>query len=102
MYIKKKIFLQMSIAFTEDVGVLYIKISCQIKTSFKILSLMFQLDLNAERNTPPLALVYGMFMSRRFHELSRIQRLNTMLLSDGNASITISLKLLIRILCGNI
>ena len=53
---------------------------------FKILSLMFQLDLNVEKNTPPLALVYGMVMFRRFHELSHIQRLNTVLLSDGNAS----------------
>lgn len=53
---------------------------------FKILSLMFQLDINPERNTPPLALVYGMVMFRIFHELSRIQRLNTVLLSDGNAS----------------
>lgn len=49
---------------------------------FKILSLMFQLDINQERNTPPLAPVYGMVMFRRFHELSRIQRLNTVLLSD--------------------
>ena len=48
--------------------------------------MMFQLDLNVERNTPPLALVYGMVMFRRFHELSCIQRLNTVLLSDGKAS----------------
>lgn len=53
---------------------------------FKILSLMFQLDLNAEKNTPPLVRVYRMAMFRRFLELSRIQRLNTVLLSDGNAS----------------
>lgn len=53
---------------------------------FKILSVLFQLDPNAEKNTPPLALVYGMVMFRRFHELSRIQRMNTVLLSDGNAS----------------
>ena len=53
---------------------------------FRILSLMFQLDLNAEKNTPPLVLIYGMVMFRRFHELSRIQRLNTVLLSDGTAS----------------
>ena len=39
---------------------------------FRILSLMFQLDLNAEKNTPPLALVYGMVMFRRFHKLSHI------------------------------
>ena len=39
---------------------------------FKILSLMFQLNLNAEKNTPPLALVYGMVMFRRFHKLSHI------------------------------
>ena len=53
---------------------------------FKIVSVMFQLDFNAEWNTPPLVLVYGMVMFRRFQELSRIQRLNTVLLSDGNAS----------------
>ena len=62
-------------------------------TVLKVLSLMVQLDLDREKNTPPLALIYGIVMFKRFHELSRLQRLNTVLLSDGNASKEISLLL---------
>lgn len=60
-------------------------------TVFKVLSLMLQLDLNREKNTASLALIYGIVMFKRFHELSRLQRLNTVLLSDGNASKEVSL-----------
>lgn len=60
-------------------------------TVFRILSNMLQLDLNPEKNSAPLALVYGIVMFKRFHELSRIQRLNTVLLADGNASKEVSL-----------
>ena len=47
---------------------------------------MIQLDLNQDKNTAPLALIYGVVMFKRFHELSRMQRLNTVLLYGGNAS----------------
>lgn len=53
-------------------------------TVFKILSAMIQLDLNQDRNTAPLALIYAVLMFKRFHELSRV--LNTVLLYSGNAS----------------
>ena len=55
-------------------------------TVFRLLSSMMELDLNREKNTPALALMYGILMFKRCHELSRLQRLNTVLLSDGNAS----------------
>lgn len=55
-------------------------------TVFTILSKMIQLDLNRDKNNAPLALIYGIVMFKRFHELSRVQRLNTVLLYSGNAS----------------
>lgn len=55
-------------------------------TVFTILSTMIQFDLKQDRNTAPLALIYAVIMFKRFHELSRVQRLNTVLLYSGNAS----------------
>ena len=55
-------------------------------TVFRLLSWMIQLGLNREKNVAPLALIYGIIMFKRFHELSRLQRLNTVLFSEGNAS----------------
>lgn len=55
-------------------------------TVFTILSTMIQFDLNQDRNTALLALIYAVIMFKRFHELSRVQRLNTVLLYSGNAS----------------
>ena len=55
-------------------------------TVFGLLSWMIQLDLNREKNVAPLALIYGIIMFKRFHELSRLQRLSTVLFSEGNAS----------------
>ena len=49
-------------------------------TVFTILSTMIQLDLNQDKNTALLALIYGVVMFKRCHELSRVQRLNTVLL----------------------
>ena len=55
-------------------------------TVFTILSTMIQLDLSQDKNTAPLALIYGVIMFKRFQKLSRLQRLNTVLLYSGNAS----------------
>ena len=54
-------------------------------TVFSLLSCMIQLDLNREKNIALLALFYGIIMFKRFHELSRLQRLNIVLFSEGNA-----------------
>ena len=47
---------------------------------------MVQLDLSSEKNAASLALIYGIIMFKRCHEISRLQRLNTVLFSEGNAS----------------
>ena len=55
-------------------------------TVFKILSSMIPFDLDLDKTTVPLVLIHGIVMFKRSHEMSRLQRLNTVLLSDGNAS----------------
>ena len=55
-------------------------------TVFTFLSKMIQLDQNPEKRTAPLALVYGLIVFQRCHELSRIQRVNTVLLTEGDAN----------------
>ena len=55
-------------------------------TVFQILSNMLQYDVNREKNTASLVLMYAVLMFRRCHELSSIQRINTVLLAEGNAN----------------
>ncbi|KAJ7373248.1 hypothetical protein OS493_012837 [Desmophyllum pertusum] len=55
-------------------------------TVFNILSAMIQFDCNEDKKTAALALIYSIIMFKRCHELSRIQRVNTVLLAEGNAS----------------
>ena len=43
-------------------------------TVFTILSSMIQFDLNQDKTTASLVLIYGIVMFRRCHELSRLQR----------------------------
>ena len=65
------------------------KIESLCPTVFTILSTMIQLYLNRDKNTVPLALIYGVVLFKRFHELSHVQRLNytqSLLLYSGNAS----------------
>jgi hypothetical protein len=53
---------------------------------FRILSELFELGYNEEKKIAPLCLVYGMVMFKRCHELSFLQRINTVLLADSNAN----------------
>lgn len=55
-------------------------------TTFSILAAMIQLDNNEEKKTAAMALIYSIIMFKRCHEMSRIQRVNTVLLAEGNAS----------------
>ena len=55
-------------------------------TVFQILFNMLQYDVNREKNTASLVLMYAVLMFRRCHELSSIQRINTVLLAEGNAN----------------
>lgn len=63
-------------------------------TVFRVLSRMILLDQNPEKKTAPLALLYGLIVFQRCHELSRIQRVNTALLTKGEASLEVILIIL--------
>ena len=43
-----------------------------------------------EKRLPPLCLLYGVIMFIRCHHLSRIQRINTVLMTEGKASGNVS------------
>ena len=62
------------------------EVEMQCPTVFKLLSQMIQLGHNYDKKTAPLALIYGIIMFRRCKEMSRVQRVNTVLLNDGSAS----------------
>ena len=55
-------------------------------TVFQILANMLQYDVNKEKSTASLVLMYAVLMFRRCHELSSIQRINTVLLAEENAN----------------
>lgn len=55
-------------------------------TVFVLLSQMILLDHNPGQRTAPLALLYGIMMFHRCKEMSRIQRVNTVLVTEGDAS----------------
>lgn len=63
-------------------------------TVFRVLSRMILLDQNPEKRTAPLALLYGLIVFQRCHELSQIQQMNTALLTEGEASLEVILIIL--------
>jgi hypothetical protein len=51
------------------------------------LSSLLDCDLtNPGKKLPPMCLLYGVILFLRCHELSRIQRINTVLLVQGKAT----------------
>ena len=62
------------------------EVETQCPTVFKLLLQMIQLSHNSDKKTAPSALIYGIIMFRRCKELSRVQRVNTVLLNDDGAS----------------
>lgn len=57
---------------------------------YKFLAVMMQLDVNTKKKTAPMALIYSLIMFRRCHELSRLQRINSVLLYEGDANQEVS------------
>ena len=55
-----------------------------------VLETFLQTDCYPEKKLPALCLIYGIIMFLRCHELSRAQRINTILLTKGNASTKVS------------
>lgn len=50
-----------------------------------------------DKKMAPLALIYGIIIFRRCKEMSRVQRVNTVLLNDGGASQEVCL---LKMTCG--
>lgn len=71
-----------TLSFTEIIK----EIQTLCPTVFSFLSHMIFLSGSPENKTVPLALIYGIIMFNRCKEMSRIQRVNTVLLTEGDAS----------------
>ena len=54
--------------------------------TYQTLSVMIDEHYYREKNIAPLALVYGIIMFKRCHELARLQRINTLLLTESDAN----------------
>lgn len=83
---------------TEIIG----ELSSRCPTVFKILSSLIELEYNYEKKVVPTCLIYGLIMFKRCHELSRIQRINTILLTDGNTNHSVSVFFILLIYKNNI
>jgi hypothetical protein len=55
-----------------------------------ILSVLFESTIYLDKKRPAICLIYGIMMFLRCHELSRIQRINSVLLIEGRASVNVS------------
>ena len=55
-------------------------------TLYELVFSMLEMDINSEKKIPTMALIYSLTMFKRFHEMSLLQRLNTLLLIDGDAN----------------
>ena len=67
-------------------------------TVYTFLSRVMQLDVNTDKKLAPMTLIYAIIMFTRCKELSRVQRVNTMLLTEGDASQEVHC-LVLKIMC---
>ena len=56
----------------------------------EILSSLLECSIYPDKKKPAVCLIYGIMMFLRCHELSRIQRINSVLLIQGQASANVS------------
>ena len=59
-----------------------------------ILSGLLENTIYLKKKTPAICLIYGIIMFMRCHELSRIQRINSVLVVQGQESINVSINFL--------
>ena len=67
------------------------ELSTRCPTVNNILSVLLDISHNSEKKEPALCLIYDIIMHLRCHELSRIQRINSILLTHGQAPVNVSL-----------
>ena len=69
------------------------ELSSRCPTVAKILSTLLDCDLiSPGKKLPPMCLIYGIVMFLRCRDLSRIQRINNVLLTEGKATTNVCLK----------
>ena len=61
-----------------------------------ILSTLLESSIYPEKKLPAVCLIYGIMMFLRCHELSRIQRINSVLLIEGQSSVNVSHTLILE------
>ena len=66
------------------------KLARRCPVVFKILSGLLESSISREKENPTICLIYGIIMFLRCHELSRIQKINSVLLTQGQASVNVS------------
>ena len=62
------------------------EITTRSTTVSDTLSMLLDYPLNSQKKLPSMCLIYGIIMFLRCHELSRIQRINSVLLIQGQVN----------------
>ena len=60
---------------------------------WKVLSTIMDYDLCPTKKMAPMCMIYGIIMFGNCHELSRIQRINAILLMQGQATTQVTIQL---------
>jgi hypothetical protein len=66
------------------------EMSTRCPTVNNILCTMTESSIQPEKKNPAICLIYGIINFMRCHELSRIQRINSVMLTEGQASVNVS------------
>lgn len=64
------------------------EITTRSPTVSDTLCMLLEYPLNSQKKLPSMCLIYGIIMFLRCHELSRIQRINSVLLSQVNTQVS--------------
>ena len=64
--------------------------------TFKVLSVMIEEQFNREKKIAPLCLIYSILMFRRCRELSRLQRVNSILLVESDVNMEVNTNINIK------
>ena len=69
------------------------EMSTRCPSFYQIPTMLLESSIRPEKENPAICLIYGIVMFLRCHELSRVQRINSVLLVEGHASVNVNRKL---------
>ena len=75
------------------------ELSTRCPTVNNILSTLLESSYHQEKKNPAICLIYGIIGFLRCHELSRVQRINSVLLTQGQATVNVSTRALCALQC---